>query len=52
MTDKEKLKLIYKLAADSFECNTLDGDSRSAYYEATIAAIQIVATFGTEEDND
>lgn len=51
MTDKEKLKLIDKLVCDAFAFNTLDGDARAAYFETTIAAIQTVAGFGTEEDH-
>ena len=49
MTDTEKIKLISKMIGVSYEF--IPGDGLAQYWEATIQAIQCVADFG-REDND
>lgn len=48
MTDKEKMELIGKIIADSFEYSG-DSTSRTGFLEGTLSAIDVVIRFGEEE---
>jgi hypothetical protein len=48
MTDKEKMLLISKIVADSYEYSG-DSTSRTGFLEGTLSAIEVVIRFGEEE---